>query len=114
MDILSLSTVFYVIDNLILPLGSTFLVLFFLLFLAKMVQQDQKDIFRGAEFMEPKQAREYLAKKKKERIENEFEMLLNYKKLYESHKKDFIKLREDGFGIKEIVSTLNPEDDNKK
>lgn len=108
MDLISTSTVFYIIENLILPLGSSFFLLFFLLALGKQLKQDQIDIFYNGKFMEPKAAKSYLAQIRKEKMEKEFEVLLGYKKLFESHKKEFMKLREDGVGVREIIKKLNP------
>lgn len=113
MSFISISTVFYIIDNLILPLASTIILLTLLLVLAKQLKQDQIDIFYNGQFMEPKKARSYLAQLKKEKLEKEFETLLSYDKLFESHKKEYMKLREDGLGVKMIISKLNPQTEDK-
>lgn len=114
MDLISIGTIFYIIENLILPLGSFIILLIFLLFFVKLINKDQIDIFYNAQFMEPKKAKSYLEQIKKEKLEKEFETLLNYKKLFDSHKKEYLKLREEGIGVRDIVAKLNPNDEEKK
>lgn len=113
MNFISVSTIFYIIDNLIVPLASTILMLLFLLFFINLIKKDQLDIFNNAQFMEPKKARSYLEQVRKEKIEKEFEILLGYEKLFETHRKDYLKLRNEGLGVKDIIFKINPPEKEK-
>lgn len=114
MQWLSTGGIFYIIDNIILPLGTSIVLLFFLLFLIRIMKKDQLDIFNNPKVMNPKEAKTYIQQVKKEKIQKEFETLCKYEKLDESHKAGFVRLREDGIGIKEAIQELNPMDAGDK
>lgn len=78
------------------------------------MRQDQLDIFNDPQVMTPKDARAYLKQVKREKIEKEFDTLCKYEKLKEENKANFLKLREEGVGIKETIQQLSPVDDEDK
>lgn len=108
MNFISSSTIFYILDSVVLPLGSTILMIFFFVILGRQLKQDQIDIFYNGKFMEPKKAKSYLAQIRKEKMEREFQTLVDYERLFEQHRKEYLKLRDEGVGIKQAIAKVNP------
>ncbi len=108
MEWLSSGSIFYFIDKLLLPLGSTIITLLFLLFLGKMMKDDQLDIFPNAQMMSTSDAKSYLKKLKQEKLAKEFETLIKHEMLLESDKTEFLKLRESGMGTMEVIKKIRP------
>merc|ERR1711991_1307795 len=56
--------------------------------------------------MNPKDAKSYIKKMRKEKAEKEFDTLLRYGKLKEGDSAEYLKLREENMAIKEILHKL--------
>lgn len=111
MQWISSSGIFYIVHDFVLPIGGTIIGLSFLLFLIKMMKDDQLGLFFNGKMMSPSDAKAYIKQQRKEKMEKEFDTILKYGMLQENQKSEFMELREDGKSIKAIINKLTPKDE---